>query len=107
VKQIIDGKTYNVATATQIGGEHEISNNISVTDFKFYRATLYRTRRGAYFLAGRGGPMSLFAHRRDDGSTSGSEGIVPLDADEALALAERHLDPDEVAEHFADQIEEA
>jgi len=51
--------------------------------------------------------MSLFAHARDDGSTSGSEGIVPLSDDEALAMAERHLDVDEVAEHFADQIEDA
>jgi hypothetical protein len=103
-RQIISGKTYNTATATEIC---DVNNGLSSRDFAFYTGRLYKTKKGAYFIDGRGGPMSMFSHNLGGNSWSGSEGIIVLTAEEALALAEEHARIETVEEHFADMIEEA
>lgn len=105
MKQIINGKTYNTETATEIGGIGSVGTHQG--DFQDWSATLYRTRNGRYFMAGRGGPSSPFSVSAGQNAWSGSSGIIALTPDEALAYAERDLDADTITEHFGDQIEEA
>ena len=79
MRTVINGKRYNTETATKIG---EASFGAR-TDFSAWRAGLYKTRSGNFFLAGRGGPMSPFSVRLSDGSYTSSSRIIPLTRDEA------------------------
>lgn len=103
MKKIIDGKMYNTDTATPIG---TWSNNLSTRDFRNETATLYVTKKGAFFVAGESGPMGSFAYSVGD-MTSGGEGLFALTKKEALEWAERYLDPEDYEEYFSDLIEEA
>tara|TARA_Y100000588_G_C14075300_1_gene847636 strand:- start:569 stop:883 length:315 start_codon:yes stop_codon:yes gene_type:complete len=104
MKQIINGKTYNTDTATLICDT--CSHTYSQSDFAYEDSSLYVTKKGAYFIAGKGGPMSRFAYDTGNGTTGGS-GIVTVSREEALSLAERHGNSDIIEQHFADMIEEA
>lgn len=103
-KQIINGLTYNTETATEIC---EIGNGLSVTDFAHCTGTLYRTKKGRYFVEGYGGPMSMFACSTGRNSWSGSGGILAFSPEEALNLAEANADAETIEEHFPDLIEDA
>ena len=59
MKQIINGKTYNTETATELG---HYWNGLSDSDFRHISESLYRTKNGRYFLAGEGGPMTRYSH---------------------------------------------
>ena len=84
MRQIIDGKVYDEATATRIGGADNIGTGVaSWSDFGAWSAVLYRTPKGRYFLAGEGGAMTMFSRPSGDGKTGGS-GIIPLSKGEAL-----------------------
>lgn len=83
--RIIGGKKYNTATAECIA---EASNGLSYNDFAHWDAKLYVTKKGQFFLAGGGGPMSRWAVAAYGGGTGGSVGIIPLDREEAAAWAE-------------------
>jgi hypothetical protein len=48
-----------------------------------------RTHRGAYFLAGEGGPMSMWAEPDGSNGYTGGGGICVIDEDDARAHAER------------------
>jgi len=85
MKAIISRIRYNTETATLIG---KTSHGWG-RDHGYYSCGLYRTRTGRYFLAGEGGPASMFAQQVGNSSIGGS-GIVPLEEDEALDFAERH-----------------
>jgi len=100
---IIDGKIFNTATATEIGriGSH---GGLSVSDFRFWDAMLYRSPKGTYFMEGEGGARSPFAQPYDTNGWSGSAGIVELMPEEALAYAEKSLSSDTILEHFADHL---
>ena len=104
MKQVINGKVYNTDTATLICEAG--SRTHSRSDFAYEDSSLYVTKKGAYFIAGEGGPMSRFAHDTGNGKTGGS-GIVTVSREEALSLAERNGDNDIIEEHFADMIEES
>jgi len=104
MKTIINGLRYDTDTATLIG---EASYGMQ-GDFSAWWAELYRTpRSGRYFLAGHGGPMTRWANRHSDNSISGGEGILVLDADEALQWAEQNLTAEEVEAGFPDAIKDA
>jgi len=102
MKAVINGKTYNTETATLLG---EMSVN-PVGDFAHVSEALYRTAKGAYFLAGEGGARTKYAENVG-GAVYGGSKIMPLTEAEALAWGERHMDADAVAEHFAHMVEEA
>jgi hypothetical protein len=107
MKAIINGKRFNSDTAIKIGegGSHW---NVSRTDFSFWEATLYRTpRSGAYFLAGKGGPMTRWAKSAGNNSYTGSSGILPLARAEALEWAEKYLSPEEIEHGFSEVLEDA
>jgi hypothetical protein len=96
MQAIINGLRYNTETATLIG---EGSNGNDKGNFAWWEAGLYRTKSGRYFLAGKGGPMTQWAHRVDSGYTYG-DGIIALEPADALAWAERELTTEEVEAGF-------
>ena len=64
------------------------------TDNKWHETRLYRTHRGAYFLAGEGGSLSRWKKITPHGATEG-EGIEPISKDQARAFAKyAGLSPD-------------
>lgn len=104
MKDIIEGKIYNTETAHLIGRH----TDNPVSDMEHVDEGLYKTRRGNYFLAGEGGPMSKYARICwDDRSWTWGERIIPLTRQEAFDWAQQYLGLEEVEEEFSDLIEEA
>ena len=93
MKRIINKITYNTETALPIC---HIEQEEYSSDFRYERSTLYRTRKGRYFLAGHGGAMSRWSKRLGENTWGGGEGIHALTRDEALDLAEKWADDDAI-----------
>jgi hypothetical protein len=88
MKRIVDGKMYNTETATKI---HTEDACLSSTDFRHWNETLYKTKKGAYFLAGYGGPMTRWAVPSGDGNgRCGSKGIRVLSEADARYWVEKY-----------------
>lgn len=86
MKRIIDGKAYNTKTAEELAS----AGYGCASDFNHWRETLYRTKNGAYFLAGVGGPRSQWAERAPDGGYGGGRGISVLSEAEAREWVEKY-----------------
>lgn len=107
MKAIINGKRFDTDKAILVGTA-SIDGNISVDNFSYWEAGLYKTpRSGAFFLAGEGGAMTRWATPISNNGRSGGSGIIPLDRSEAQEWAERYLPAAVVEEHFGDVIEDA
>jgi hypothetical protein len=83
VKAIIDGRIYNTDTADFVcewsyGWEG---------DLRWHETALYRTKKGTFFIAGRGGPRSEWAHHEGSSSSSGS-GLRVVSPEEAQCRME-------------------
>jgi hypothetical protein len=87
MKRIIDGRIYDTATAEEIC---ELRNTANRGDFRWEATSLYRSPKGAFFLAGQGGAMSRWAQAAQGGGHGGGEGMVLVPEDEARALVEEH-----------------
>ena len=104
MRQIVDGKAYDTETADLIGNVD--CGHPYASDFSYWDGSMYKTKRsGRYFIAGSGGPMSMFSVSVGQNEWGGSDGIIVLEPDEALEICEDQLDA-EVIEKFFD-IEEA
>jgi len=105
MKKVIDGKLYNTETAEEIGS-YSYSHS---TDFNYVEETLYRTKKGAFFTVGEGGPMSKYSRSLGNNSTGGSSDIfTALSISEALEWCEENdVDAEIIAQYFEDKIEEA
>ena len=86
MKSIINGKTYNTETARAICTLPCSAE--SRGDFGWHDTTLYQTTKGAFFLAGHGGALSLWARRVRNGSIGG-EGVRAVTAQEAREYMEQ------------------
>ena len=105
MKAIINGLRYDTDKATLLG---ENSANCSRTDFGWWKAGLYRTpRAGHFFLAGRGGPMTRFAHRVSSGGSQGGNKLIPMGLAEAREWAGQYLTTEEVEKGFTEAIQDA
>ena len=104
MRQTIDGKTYNTNTAELIA---EDSYNGSTSDFQWWCEELYITKKGAYFLCGRGGAMSSYAESCGNNGRGGGSQIIPMTKAEALAWCEEHDAEAAIEEHFSDMVEDA
>lgn len=103
MKKIIDGKVYNTITATAVA---DWWNRVSQSDFSYCEETLYRTRKGAFFIAGTGGPMTKWSEPCGNNAVSGGSGIIPMNKAEALEWCEQHdIDADIIENYF--HVEEA
>jgi hypothetical protein len=102
MKRIIEGKMYNTETAEEIA---DWDNGLNRSDFGRTQETLYRTKKGAWFLCGRGGALSRWSQPSGNGRANGA-GIETLSEDRALEWCETHkIDADVIAEYFT--VEEA
>ena len=103
MRKVIGGKVYDTETATKLVVVAAIPGD-PLDDFEAENTSLYRTPKGAFFLAGRGGASSRWASRTRDGKGwQWGEGIKLIDAREAQELMELHDGP--VEDYF--EIEEA
>lgn len=102
--RVINKKTYNTETATALGTATEGS---PYRDFTFVEETLYQTAKGAYFVAGSGGPDTRYAVATGNNNYSGSSAITPMTRSEAYAWAEEHGLTKTILAHFADLTEAA
>ena len=102
MKQVINGKTYNTDTATEIAN---YDNGLGGSDFRHCDESLYVTKKGNYFIAGVGGPLSRWAQPCGN-MTSGGSGIIAYSNSEALDWCESHdVDADVICKYF--NIEDA
>tara|TARA_R110000868_G_scaffold84647_1_gene238545 strand:- start:101 stop:442 length:342 start_codon:yes stop_codon:yes gene_type:complete len=99
--RIIDGKTYNTKTARYLC---ELDSVAYRNDFAYHRTSLYQTKKGALFLAGYGGPLSMWAKSTGNGTTGG-EGVLVIEPDEARSILETENQIEALQELF--HIEEA
>lgn len=103
MQAVIDGKKYNTETADEICDISPIGYMSS--DFNWHDTRLYRTKKGAFFLAGRGGPRSIWARSFGQHGSQGGEGIRPLSYDDARVYAEKHASVAMIEKYF--KVEEA
>ena len=104
MKKIIDRKLYDTETATEIA---EVSNGLSCSDFNHCTETLYKTKRGAFFLHGVGGAFSRYSESLGNNSRGGGENIIPYSKEEVIDWLEENDLVSTLMEHFPDIIEEA
>jgi hypothetical protein len=79
LKAIINAHVYNTETADVVC---DVSYGWSGSDLDWHETTLYRPKKGAFFLAGKGGPRSMWAEQHGTASTNGS-GLRVFDIEEA------------------------
>ena len=104
MKAIIEGKRYDTETAREIAS---YSNGLGGGDFRNIEETLYRTKNGAFFLAGSGGAMTKYAEGNGN-TTWGSSKIIPLsDADALSWLENKANDPEAIEREFSNRIKDA
>lgn len=101
MRKIIDGKVYDTETAECLGSDHYSHTG----DFRHWEESLYRTKRGAFFVAGSGGPMSRYSTAIDQNSWSGGSDLKVVSEAEAREWLESHGDAEEYEYAFA--VEEA
>lgn len=87
MQRVIGGKRYNTETADVIA---DWDNGCFNNDFHACAETLFRTKHGNYFVAGRGGALSRWSVAVGTNGRGGSSGIVALTPAEALAWMEEH-----------------
>ena len=99
MKKVIEGRRYNTETADLIAS---YDNGLGRSDFDWCEVDLYRTKTGAWFLAGAGGARSGWGASCDGGRSMGPGiGIQVLARSEALEWCESHgIDADIIVENF-------
>lgn len=102
MKKVINGKLYNTETAEELASWH---NGCSYSDFNYCKETLFRSRKGAFFLHGVGGAMTRYSESCGNNARCEGEGIVPLTIEEAKEWAEEHLSGDKYIEIFGEPEE--
>ena len=90
---------YDTETAEEIA---EWDNGILGNDFRACRETLYKKKKGEYFLCGSGGALSKYSVSCGNNSVCGSSDIIPLTKDEAKNWMETKGDPDAYTKEFGE-----
>lgn len=103
MRKVIDKKVYDTKTAELLA---EYDNGLSTSDFRNLSESLYKTKKGAYFLEGEGGARTKYA-KADGDYISGSSKITPLTKEEALGWCEQYAKTSVIEKEFNDLLEEA
>jgi len=97
MKRIINGRVYDTDTANRIGN---FASDCGPGDFRYEDTDLYKTKKGAWFISGEGGPFSRWSRACNNGQRGGS-GIEAMTTAEALDWCETAgVDSDIILEHF-------
>jgi hypothetical protein len=104
MKKIINGFRYNTETAILIGKAGTF--NLGMSDFNYWQAGLYKTKRSNnYFMAGEGHAMTRFADH-SGGSSGWGRKLIPMTREEAFKWAQEFLDTEDIEKEFSDMIKE-
>lgn len=103
MRKIIDGKAYDTETADLICSLSPVG--YSRSDFRWEDTSLYRTKKGRFFIAGEGGALSRWARSIGDNGHGPGDGLTLVDDDEARSLVERHGDGDDYTRLFGEPEE--
>jgi hypothetical protein len=96
MRKTIQGTTYDTETAVRVAhAESDHGRN----DFKWWDETLYKTRKGGWFLHGQGNAMSCYGRRCGRDFTEGQK-IVPMDKIEARHWLARYSKPEAYRAYF-------
>ena len=98
MKAIIEGKRYDTETAEKLCDISPLG--YPPGHFYWEETALYVTRRGAFFLAGKGGAYSRWARPFGANGASGGSGLRPVGREEAQEVLERYGTPEEVERLF-------
>lgn len=101
--KIVNGKRYNTETAEIIA---DFCNGYDSGDFNYFNEDLHKTKKGAYFISGHGGPLSKYAESCGNGSTGG-EDIRVLTENEAYKWLEETGNTEALESEFPDRVEDA
>ncbi len=105
MKKIVGGRVYNTETADLVG---TYNSGHPAGDFSKEITSLYKTKKGGWFLSGHGGALSRWGQQvPGDRARINGAGLEVLTEREAMAWAEEHLESDEVEEAFASMLQEA
>lgn len=97
MKRVYNGKIFDTEKSTKLC---ELSMG-SIEDFNFIGCKLYVSPRShTFFLAGKGGPMSIFSKTNPDGTTYGTEGIIPITGEMAFQYMKRENVPMETIKKY-------
>ena len=101
MRKVINGRVYNTETAEMIAKNGSFNGN-----FYDYSEELYKTKKGNWFLYGKGGAMSKYAVHEGNGWTSGGSSLLALSEDEAKKTLEDWNEVEVIETHFG-EMEEA
>jgi len=104
--RIIDGKRYNTDTAVKVADVGS-PGMTSRSDHTYEDTYLYRTKKGAWFLSGEGGPRSRWGRSVGNSTIASGSGLQPITPDEARELLEQHDETDAIERWFSDVVEDA
>jgi hypothetical protein len=85
MRSIFNGKTYDTTTAEQICS---LSCDYHPGDARRHGTALYMTKKGAFFLSGSGGPLSMWAIAGGQNTWGSGSGLRVISQDEARAHME-------------------
>jgi hypothetical protein len=103
MKKIIDSKVYDTSTATKIADNW---NGVGSNDFNYQCETIYRTKKGTFFLHGDGGANTKYATHNGNWRNAG-ETIIPLTKGEVYQYLEDWNETELIDKLFPYKIEEA
>jgi hypothetical protein len=104
MKKVINKKMYNTETAECV---FDWSNGRFTNDFRYRAKTLYRTKKGNWFIHHDGGAMTDMVKSCGSNSFSGSEDIEVVSEKDAFAFLISHNGAEEAEKYFPEMIEEA
>ncbi|WP_320178896.1 hypothetical protein [Roseovarius pacificus] len=101
MKIIFNKKIYDTDQAKEITSvRHATPNNLA-----WFLEDFYRSRNGAWFIVGDGGPLSHYAVEFEDGNKEGRRRLKPMSPDETIAWLEKHGKYSVIEDHFSDWLE--
>jgi len=97
MKKIINGISYDTDTADEVV-YHSHGHR---SDFHYIEEILYRTKKGNFFLVGKGGASTRYARTVSQNCWCGGTGWEILSTREALAFCESHGDVEIIEKYFS------
>lgn len=102
MRKVIDSKIYDTETAEAVCETESIHDGQSALNVQ---TSLYRTKKGTFFVAGEGGPGSQWRRQVEQNSWTGGSGMRLIHDDQARRLVELHSDPETYARLFGEPEE--
>ena len=101
MKKVMNGKLYDTEKADQLFNRQYGYPS----EFDWFTEDLYRTKKGAYFIYGKGNARSHYGQQTGQNEWSGGEGWRVLTEDEAKAYVEEYGSADDYIYCFGEPEE--